>query len=115
MKKLILIVTLLVAPMLVIPTIGCKTSQQRQAVNTLFTVGKSVDKVYAGYFDLVVAGKISTNTVPRVSAVYMNFQTMFKAGVEFVASNTNAAAPQFVLDAATSFTQTVEQAKKGTL
>lgn len=118
-KDLLTIITCisLFAGALTLPvvTTGCKTSQQKLAVNTLFTVGKTVDATYKAYLDLVISGKLATNNVPRVSADYRTFQQVYSTGIEFVAGNTNAAAPQMVLDAAKAFSNTVDAAKKGAL
>lgn len=70
---------------------GCaKPGVHRQAVNTLFTTGYTVDTAYKSYLDLVVRGELKTNDVPRVSRAYMDFQKAFAVAVELAAMNTNA-------------------------
>lgn len=94
---------------------GCKTpSVQKQSVTTLWSLGKTVDTTYRAYLDLVIAGKLPTNSVPKVSQAYGTFQKAFKVGVELVASNTNAFPPQVTLDAAAAFNTEVNNAKKRT-
>lgn len=105
---------LIVAPTTLVVMTGCTTSQQRKTVNTMFSVGKTVDSAYAGYLDLVVSGQISTNAVPSVSHKYAVFQQAFMSGIIFVSGNSNAHPPLAVLNAAADFTATVDTAKKGT-
>lgn len=93
---------------------GCKSpTVQSQAVKTLFSVGTAVDTTYKAYLDLVISGQLATNSVPKVAQAYGTFQNAFRVGVELVASNTNAAAPQITLDAAAAFNTAVSNAKKG--
>lgn len=117
-KKLLvvslLMLTFTALPLLPIVT-GCNTTQQKQTVNTLFTIGKSVNVTYAGYMDLVVEGKVSTNSVPKVAKAYNTFQGAFNAAVSMVAGNTNAVPPQSVYDAQAALLQAIAQAKKGEL
>jgi len=94
--------------------VGCHSpTPQKRAVNTLKTIHQSVDAVYDSYLDLVVTKVIATNSLPRVSKEYDNFQTVYNAAVVIVVGDTNALAPVSVLNAATSFTTTVTEAKKG--
>lgn len=70
---------------------GCSTSQQRTVVNSLFTTGQTVDAAYRSYLDAVIAGKVPTNDVPRISQQYQVFQNAFTLAV--AASTLNKTAP----------------------
>ena len=103
------------APIIVAPIMtGCSTSAQRATYNTLSTIGSGVNASYAAYLDGVIAGRIKTNDVPKVSRQYNEFQQAFAAAVQLVQFNTNAPASQPVLDAAARFANTVADAQKGT-
>lgn len=118
MKKLFPVIFLMLGlcfvPMGLVSVGGCTATQQKRTVNTMATIGEGVNSSYMAYLDLVVSGKLATNSVPQVSKSYGLFQDAFRAGVEFVAGNTNSAPPQSVLDAAAGFNNTVTAAKKGT-
>lgn len=93
---------------------ACKSpSTQRASVNTLFTVGKTVDVAYRSYLDLIVAGDVATNAVPQIAGKYNQFQTAFALAVALVASNTNAPAPPSLIAEAAILTGQIENAKKG--
>jgi len=93
---------------------GCGTpSVQRQAVNTLYTVHKSVDTAYDTYLDLVVAKVAPVSGVRNVNKEYNNFQLVYNAAVTIVAGNTNAPAPPNVLEAAGKVNTAIDTAKKG--
>ena len=93
---------------------GCKTpTQQKQTVNTMFTIHKTVDLALDGYYALVIKGVVTTNGVPKVSAAYNQFQSAFAAAVVIVGSSTNAMVPQTVADAAAQVTAEITAAKGG--
>ena len=104
---------LVLCGLVIIPT-GCaifKPSTQRQAVNTLFSVGESVDASYKAYLDLVVRKELSTNAVPKVASAYLNFQLVFNAATMLVANPTNAVAPLDVISAGAGVTAAINTAK----
>lgn len=115
LASLLLLCSFAALPLLPVVTTGCNTTQQKQTVNTLFTLGKTVNMTYAGYMDLVVAGRVSTNSVPKVAKAYNTFQDAFNAAVTVVAGNTNAVPPQSVYDAQAALVQAIASAKKGEL
>lgn len=118
MKKLrLLFASIALACAIAVPvaiTTGCKSpTTQKLAVQTLFTVHKTADAALDGYLDLVIKGLVATNGVPRVSKAYNDFQSAYNAAVVVVAMNTNATAPQAVLDAAVNLSTTITTVKKG--
>ncbi len=98
MKKYILTLVLLVAPLAFVQ--GCKSpTQQKLAVTTLASVHDTVDAAYKAYVTTVLKGSTPTNDLPRVSAYYRNFQEIFAVAVLSVNASTNAPVPQAVFDA----------------
>lgn len=73
---------------------GCSTSQQRIAFNSLATVQTTTVGAYDGYVSQVIAGRIATNDLPRVSQRFNEFQAAFRVALTTVEYNTNALAPQ---------------------
>jgi hypothetical protein len=67
---------------------GC-TSPRQAAVKTLAAIGISTDAAYRSYLDLVVAGRVSTNGIPRVGAAYTSYQAIYNQAVVFVEHNTS--------------------------
>lgn len=87
-------------------------SAQRTAFNTVYSVGKTVDAGYRSYLDLVVAGKVPTNGVPKIAREYDAFQSAFRAASLLVVLNTNAPAPAELITQAAAFAVEIEAAKK---
>lgn len=54
--------------------VGCTTTQQTTEYKTVAAAEASVSGAYSAYLDLVVTGKITTNSVPRVSKAFNAFQ-----------------------------------------
>lgn len=110
MKRLLLALFLIVA---FCPAMTCHNpTQQKLTVNTLTSLHQVVDASLNGYLDLVVAGKVRTNDVPRVLTSYGQFQGAYNAALVFALGNTNAVPPQYVVDAAASFSTTLTSAKQ---
>jgi hypothetical protein len=102
--------------LMVAPTVltGCTSTGQKKAVNTLFSLGQTVDTSYQSYMDLVVAEKVSTNSLPIVAQAYLQFQNAFNLATVMVGSNTNATTiPADVLNAAAGVNAAIAKAKKG--
>ena len=78
--------------------VGCM-STSRTIYNTLASVEATTTGAYGGYLNLVVQGKLPTNSVPAISKDYNIFQATWTAAVMIAQWNTNAVAPQPVLDA----------------
>ena len=89
MKKYIYITTI-VASVLV----GCATQTQYK---TLYTVGKTTDSVVKGYVDLVIAHKVSTNGLPKVSKLYNKFQLTYQEAVKAAQYKLTTFAPTNVI------------------
>lgn len=68
MKKLILTVSVGLLLM------GCSTTQQRTAYNTIFTVESTATTAVQTYYGLVLQGTVSTNGVPIVSKAFNDLQ-----------------------------------------
>lgn len=73
--------------------IGCTTSQQTTAFNTIYSVEKGTTAAFDGYISTVLDGTTSTNGLPRVASVYNVFQAGVKDALSAVQFNTNALAP----------------------
>jgi hypothetical protein len=72
---------------------GCNTSQQTTAYNTIYSLEKSTTAAYTGYIDLVIQGTVSTNALPVVSKAYNNFQAAAATATDAANFSTNALAP----------------------
>jgi hypothetical protein len=104
MKKLLI-------PILVAVIVGCTTTAQRQAVNTIGTVEAAATAAVDSYFTLVVEGKASTNAVPTVSRAYNTLQQSVKTALDLVQNNTNALAPGNLVIELTDLQNVITQAK----
>lgn len=78
--------------------VGC-VSQSRTAYNTLASIQAVTTGAYGDYLNLVVKGKLPTNSVPTISKDYNTFQATWTAACMIAQWNTNSVAPQQVLDA----------------
>lgn len=113
-----ILAVLLLAFTIAIPAViitGCKAttvSQQRKTFNTVWSLAESVDTSYKAYLDLVISGQLKTNSVPKVSLAYSEFQTSLGLALVVVAGNSNAAPPVGLLMSATKFTATINTANK---
>ena len=93
--------------------IGCATSAV--AYKTLSALQVTTSAAYAGYLDLVVTGKLTTNSVPVVSRDYTLYLATWNAAVSIAAQGTNAPATQPVTDASAKVISDITQAKAGAL
>lgn len=93
-------------PTISVVTTGCQ-SQQRIVVNTLFTIGRSVDAAYKGFNDAVIAGKVSNENLVKVAKLYTKFQTEFNLAIDAVQGNLQANAPTVVTQSATDLTSAI--------
>lgn len=110
----LLALALIIGTMTGVPAIitGCSTSQQRTAVNSLFTVGNTVDSAYKAYLDGVVAGAIKTNDVPEISRQYVVFQRAFAVAVETSALSSNAPPSVELSNAASQLLLAIQAARQ---
>jgi hypothetical protein len=117
MKKIItsiaLVCALLVAPVALIGfSGGCTTSEQRKTVNTIATLGYTVDASYKAYLDLIVRGKLKTNSVPAVARSYELFQSAFNSALVVAALNTNTPPSVELSKAAAQLQSSIQTAKQ---
>lgn len=87
---------------------------QRTTYNTIWSLAAGVDAGYRAYWDLVIADKLTTNSVPKVSAAYDSFQGSLKIALVLVEGNTNALPTQSLADSAANFNTVVTAARKDT-
>jgi acetylglutamate synthase len=106
MKKLII-------PIIAALLIGC-VSQSRTVYNTLASIQVTTSGAFNTYLDLVVTGKLATNSVPAISKDYNTFQTLWSSAVMVAQFNTNSVAPTEVISASTTVITDIANAKKGT-
>jgi hypothetical protein len=92
--------------------LGCSTTAQRKAANTLESVHKTVDAAYDGYIDLVIRGTLKTNSFPVIAGHYTTFQASYLAAVLVVAGDTNGIAPVNITDKANTVTGAIGTALK---
>jgi hypothetical protein len=95
---------------LVVTTSGCKTTQAA-AYKTLAGVGAATDNAVKAYFDLVVAGTVKTNGVPKVATAYSQFQTVYGVAVLAARSNPTNPVPAAVTLSAANVAATITAAK----
>lgn len=91
---------------------GCKASQQRAAYNTLATVQTVTVGAYDGYVSEIIAGRIKTNDLPRVSRQFNVFQAAFLVALDAVEYNTNALAPANLTTLSTDLLNLINTATK---
>ena len=94
MKNIILIgVVLLVV-------VGCTTTSQRTAYNTIATVEQTATLAVDDYYTAVIKGITTTNGVPQVSKAYNDLQAAGTLAALASQAGTNALAPaSLVLEA----------------
>jgi hypothetical protein len=92
---------------------GCvNQSQQRQVVNTLFTTGQTVDAAYRAYLDSIISGVTPTNSLPRISKQYADFQTIFASAIAVAALSSNVPPSPEVLNASSQLILSINAAKQ---
>lgn len=77
--------------------IGCNTSQQTTAYNTIFSLQRTVSASYSGYLDATIKGSVSTNSLPKISKAFNDFQAAAQVAMDAVQYNTNALASPALL------------------
>lgn len=55
--------------------IGCQSPTANTQFKTISAAETSVNAAYSAYVDLVVTGKIPTNSVPQVASAFNSFQS----------------------------------------
>ena len=110
MKKRLNGILVAAAVVAMIVCAGC-AGQSRVLYNSLAAVQAGTSGAYNGYLDLVVKGKVTTNAVPAISRDFNLFQQTWSAAVMIASWNTNAVAPQAVLDASAKVITEINVAK----
>ncbi len=54
---------------------------EKKVVNSLYSIGKTVNTAYACYTDQVLAGRVPTKSFPVISGYYKSFQLVFSNAV----------------------------------
>lgn len=103
MKKLIPLLALLIV-------VGC-ASANKTLYQTLSSVQVTTSGAYNAYLDLVVTGKLATNSVPTVSKDYTIFQGIWTSAVTAGSLGVNTIATQPVTDAAAKVVADITIAK----
>ena len=84
----------------------------RTYYNTLASVGITTRAAFDGYLDLVVAGKVSTNTVPKVARSYDAFQGVYSAVIASSQLGSNTVATASVIESSAKVISTIKEAKE---
>lgn len=112
LTSILLVSCLFVAPVISVTQLtGCTTSQQRKTVNTIASLGYTVDERYKAYLTLVVTDKLSTNAVPAVSKSYSLFQAAYNTALTLSVMNSNAPPSLELTTAAADVTKAISTAK----
>lgn len=114
MKKLIfscwLAVAVVAVPVALVHS-GCTTPASTTTYTTLAVTGNLVNTAYTAYLDLVIKGKVATNSVPVISAGYNDFQQVYGAALSIAQFNPNAVAPSNVVATANSLVSKINLAQ----
>jgi hypothetical protein len=95
--------------------IGCTTSSQRTAYNTIFSVEQTATLGVDDYFTLVIKGTLTTNGVPIIAKSYNDLQAAGALAATASAAGTNALATSSLILEATdlgNLITTIEQSTK---
>jgi len=96
MKKLLLAILLIAAPLAPIAlTTGCATTQT-VSYNTLKATVATVDSTMSAYADMVVAGKVNPETQNRVKVIYTEYEVAVRAAIVAAKFNYSTATPKEV-------------------
>lgn len=79
---------------------GCNTSQQRTAANTLSATHDVVQTGVDSYYIATANGLAATNGIAPVGSAYDKFQKVYVTAVDLARNNTNALAPDNVIQEA---------------
>jgi hypothetical protein len=93
----------------------CNPNAQRTAYNTVYSAEQAATSAYSGYWDLVIKGKVTTNSVPSVSAKFNVFQRTVDLATSAVAFNPTNPAPADVTAALNDVLAIIDAVKKGAL
>lgn len=91
----------------------CNPNQQRISFNSIYSAETAVNSSYSAYLDLVIAGKVPTNDVPKVSTAFNLFQKTVAEATTFVSTHPTNGVPPDVNIAAANVIATINVAKGG--
>lgn len=88
---------------------GCSllSRNQRTIYNTLGSVEETATATVQGYYVAAAKGFADTNGIPKVASAYNKFQGVMQVAVVLAQNNTNALAPDNVLQELSVVTSTV--------
>lgn len=92
--------------------IGCTTSQQTAAFNTIYSLSHGVNSAYSAYCDGIIAGTYSTNSNPTIAKAFNDYQASSLVALDAVQYNTNALAPPALTTEAQDVINLITAAKK---
>ena len=95
--------------------VGCSSSSQRTAYNTIFSVEQTATLAVDDYFTLVIKGTVTTNGVPIVAKGFNDLQAAVRLAAAASEYGTNALAPSSLIVEATalgSLIQNIEATTK---
>lgn len=95
-------------------TSGCSTTVQKRSLQTITSVHVGVDHAYKAYTDAIISGTVVTNNYPFVAQKYRDFQVIYNLSLAVVQFNTNAPAPQMLLDKSAEMLTLTRLKNKGT-
>lgn len=80
------------------PLAGCQSTPQKALVTTLADIGTTGNAAYEAYLQAAFQGVVKTNDVPKVTAIYRDFQASFSVAVSAAhfATNATLANPQLL-------------------
>ena len=73
--------------------IGCTSTSQRTAYNTIWSVEQTATVAMDDYMTLVIKKTVRTNDVPAVALKFNQFQSAAKVAADAAQAGTNALAP----------------------
>ena len=92
-SKRILLSFAIIAMLAVAVGMGCTTSSQRTAYNSIYTVEQAANTAVDGYYTWVIKGLLPTNDVPTVAARFNQLQAACTLAAATTQAGTNAVAP----------------------
>lgn len=102
---------IILALLLPLGLLGCKSSPQTVAYKSLYSVETSVNAAHDSYLDLVVRGAVKTNDVPQVARAYDRFQAGMQGALSAAQFNYTNPAPAAVAQLATDVLNAILKAK----
>ena len=90
--------------LVLIVSLGCSTTGQRTAYNSIFTVQQTASVAVDGYYDLVIKGIVPTNNLPQVALRYNQLRKACLVAATTAEAGTNAIAPAALTAELTSLT-----------